>query len=348
MIAPVTHILPLVKVRRPRMLPGKGSVLVNPGDQVKATDVVAEAYLPGSHVMIDLRRALGVPPDEAHQYIERKVGDQVEKGDVIAQTEGIIPRVIRAPSAGVVIAIQKGQVLLELFGDKLEVPAGMDGVVSEILPERGAVIEGHGALIQGVWGNHRVNHGTLVRQAETPDSELTRSNLNVSLRGGVVIAGFVTKMEALAAAEELPVKGLILASMGSHLVSAALKVSFPIILIEGFGRLPMNSKAFELLTANERKGVSLNAAWDPLIGERPEVFVPLPAEGAPVLNASEFIPGKTVRIHSLPLAGAVGTILLIRPGQTRFPNGLRATAADVRLENDRTVTIPLANMDVLE
>ncbi len=348
MIAPVTHILPLVKVRRPRMLPGKGNVLVIPGDEVAATDVVAEAYLPGAHILFDLRRALGIPPEEVHQYIERKVNDPVEKGDVIAQMDGIIPRVVRAPTAGVIVAIQKGQVLLESFGDKIELKAGMNGVISEILPERGAVVEGHGALIQGVWGNHRVNLGTLVRQAEAPDSELTRANLDVSLRGGIVIGGFIAKADALAAAEELPVKGLILASMGSHLIPAAKKASFPIILIEGFGRLPMNSKAFQLLVANEKREASLNAGWDPLLGDRPEVFIPLPAEGTPVLNASEFLPGKTVRIHSLPLAGAVGTLLFTRPGQSRLPNGLRAPAAEVRLENGRTVTIPLANMDVLE
>lgn len=348
MIAPVTHILPLVKIRRPRMLPGKGSVLVNPGDEVNATDVVAEANLPGAHVLLDLRRALGISPDEAHQFIERKVGDQVEKGDVVAQSEGLIPRVVRAPSAGVIIAIQKGQVLLELFGEKLELKAGINGLVSEILPERGAVVEGHGALIQGVWGNRRVNLGTLVRQAESPESELTRSNLDVSLRGGVVIGGYVAKADALVAAEELPVKGLILASMGSHLIQAAMKVHYPIILIEGFGRIPMNSKAFQLLVANEKREVSLNAGWDPLLGERPEAFIPMPAEGTPVLNASEFLPGKTVRIRSLPLAGAVGTILLTRPGQTRLPNGLRAPAADVRLENGTVITVPLANMDVLE
>jgi hypothetical protein len=210
------------------------------------------------------------------------------------------------------------------------------------------LVEGHGALIQGVWGNHRVNLGTLVRQAEAPDSELKRSNLDVSLRGGVVVGGFVAKTDALEAAEELPVKGLILASMGSHLIPAAMKVSYPIVLIEGFGRLPMNSKAFQLLTANEKREVSLNAGWDPLLGERPEVFIPLPAEGSPVLNVSEFLPGKTVRIRSLPHAGSIGTIVLTRPGQTRFPNGLRAPAAEIRLENGKTITIPLANMDVLE
>lgn len=349
MIAPVTHILPIARIHRSRMLPGKGFVLAQPGQSVNATDVVAEAYLPGTHSLLDVRRALGLKRiDEAHKLIERKVGDRVEKGDIIAQTKGVLSRVVRAPANGMIVAIQKGQVFIELFGEKIELQAGLNGIITEVLPDHGVIIEGNGALVQGVWGNHKVNYGVLIRQAESPDSEVTRANLDVSLRSSVVLAGCLGKSDALAAAEELPVKGLILASMSSHLVPAAMKVSFPIILLEGFGRIPMNSKAFNLLAANEKQDVTLNTNWDPILGERPEIFIPLPAEGNPVLDAAEFIPGKTVRIHSEPNAGSAGVIVRTRPGQTRLANGLRAPAADIRLDNGQVVAIPLANLDVLE
>lgn len=349
MIAPVTHILPIARIQRSRMLPCTGEVLVLPGDKVGATDTIAEAHAPGPHVMLDVRRALGIPRiEDAQQLIERKVGDQLEKGDVIAQVGGVLPRVVRAPANGVIVAIQKGQVYLELFGEKIELKAGINGIVTQVLPEHGAVVEGNGSLIQGVWGNHKVSFGTLVRQAETMDSELTRANLDDSLRGTVVLAGCLGKSDALAVAEELPLKGLILASMSSHLVPLALKASFPLILIEGFGRIPMNSKAFNLLASNEKKEVSINSNWNSILGDRPEIFISLPAEAQPILDTAEFLPGKTVRIHSDPNAGAVGAIMRIRPGQVRLPNGLRAPAADIRLENGQVITLPLANLDVLE
>lgn len=349
MIAPVTHILPLTRIRRSRMLPGKGDVLVMTGDTVTATEVVAEANLPGAHLLLDVRRMLGLKsPAEIPQYIERKVGDRVEKGDIIAQIEGIFSRVVRAPAAAEIVAIQKGQVLLELIGDKFELLAGVNGTVSEVLPERGAIIEANGALIQGVWGNHQVAFGTLTCLAEAPDSELKRASIENSLRGVLIAAGHVVKDEVLTAANQLPIAGMILAGMASDLVPTALKVKFPIMLVEGFGHLPMNSKAFQLLNVNNKREASLNAGWEPLLGERPELLIPLPAEGNPVLNTSEFLPGKTVRIHSMPLTGAIGTIITTRPGQPRLANGLRAPVADVRLENGRTLTIPLVNMDVLE
>jgi len=349
MIAPLICITPLVKIHRSRMLPGKGHVLAHPGQVVNATDTVAEDYTPGEHVLIDIRRALGLSSnEEVLQLLDRKVGEQVEKGDIIAQSRGFLSRVVRAPSHGKIVAIQKGQVLLELYGDKYELKAGINGIIAEVLPDRGVIIEGHGALIQGVWGNHQINLGTLMRHAETLDTELKRSNLDISMRGAVVLSGYLGKADALAAAEELPVKGLVLGSMSSHLISTAMKASFPIILIEGFGRIPMNKKAFNLLCTNEKRELSVNACWNSLLGEKPEIFIPLPAEGKPALNFSEFLPGKTVRIHSQPYAGSVGTIALVRPGQTRLPNGLRASAADIRFENGRLATIPIANLDVLE
>lgn len=349
MIAPVTHILPLARIRRSRMLPGKGIVLAMSGQRVNATEVIAEMDLPGAHFLIDVRRALGMKRyDETLKLIDRKVGDSLEKGDVIAQTEGLVQRVVRAPFNGTIIAIQKGQVLLEQPGGKLELKAGLTGVVVEVLPEHGVVIEASGALVQGTWGNHRTNIGMLLCQADSPDQELTRANLDMSMRGAIVLSGYLGDPDALAASNELQLRGLILGSMSSSLISSALKVNFPILLTDGFGHIPMNNNAFKLLKTNEKRDITLNSNWDSLLGDRPEVFIPLPADGNPVLDSTEFTPGKIVRIHSEPYAGKIGAISRIRAGQTRLPNGLRAPAADIRLETGQVVLLPLANLDVLE
>ena len=66
MQAPVTHILPLTYIRRPRLLPVPGRVLVHPGQKVNASDIVAEGHALGQHILIDVRRALGITrADEA-------------------------------------------------------------------------------------------------------------------------------------------------------------------------------------------------------------------------------------------------------------------------------------------
>ena len=43
----------------------------------------------------------------------------------------------------------------------------------------------------------------------------------------------------------MPLRGLLLGSMTADLQAVAEKMSYPIILIEGFGHLPLNSAAFK-------------------------------------------------------------------------------------------------------
>jgi hypothetical protein len=350
MIAPVTHILPLTLIRRARMLPGKGRVLVRVGQKVSATDVIAETTISGEHVLVDVREALGLhSASQAQRLIDRKAGERIEKGDILAQTGGLFARVIRAPVDGQLIAVHRGQILLEKKGRSQEILAGINGVIAEVLPDRGAIIETHGALIQGVWGNNLVNLGLLAGATSIGMGELTRASLDVTFRGGIVMAGYITNPDALQVGEELPLRGLILGSMSSDLIEAAQRVHYPIILLEGFGRTPVNSAALNLLTTHFQRDVCMDASWDAQRGDvRPEIVIPLPASGHAPNETPEFTNGKTVRIHVPPLAGQVGTFMALRPGLTRLPNGQRVPAADVAIENAQVVTVPLANMDVLE
>jgi len=43
----------------------------------------------------------------------------------------------------------------------------------------------------------------------------------------------------------------------------------------------------------------------------------------------------------------IGTILELRPGLNVFPSGLRAPAAQVRLENGEQLLIPFVNLEVV-
>jgi hypothetical protein len=227
--------------------------------------------------------------------------------------------------------------------------AGITGMVTEVMPDRGVIIETSGALVQGVWGNGKIELGLLLSLANTPDMELTRSNLDISMRGAVVLAGTCQKADALQAAGELPLRGLILSSMNADLIPIANQLPLPVIVLEGFGRAAMDSASYRLLTSSEKRDVCLNAAaWDAYSGERPEVIIPLPADGSPPVESTEYRAGQTVRLIGMPYTGQLATLEQLRPGQTRLSNGMRAPAAAVRLENNELVVVPLANLDVLE
>jgi hypothetical protein len=240
--------------------------------------------------------------------------------------------------------------LLELEGHPFELLAGFSGVISQLLPDQGVVVETTGALIQGVWGNGKMDYGLLHVLARSPEEELRVDRLDVSLRGSVVMGGTCQEADVLAAAEDLPLRGLILASMNSDLAPAALRMRCPVLLIEGFGSLPMNSRAYKLLSTSQRREVSVLAErWDAASGKQPEVIIPLPAEPGQALvpDASELKTGQQVRVtHSL-FHGRVGTIVELIPGLTPMPNGIITPAARVRLEGAEPVDLPLANLEIL-
>jgi hypothetical protein len=349
--SPVSRFLGITTVRRFRILPVPGKVVVRKGQKVNGNDVIAEAKLAPEHLLLDIGRGLGLSPGKADAHISRQVGEEVSEGDVIAGPVGFARRVVRAPSSGRIVLAGSGQVLIELDSRPFELKAGLPGVVSELINERGAVIEATGALLQGVWGNGRIDSGLLQVVARSPQDTLSKDRLDVSQRGAVIVGGHCSDADALTAAEEIPLKGLILASMDGKLLSTAEKLRCPVVLIEGFGKIPMNPAAYKLLTTNERREIAVNAEpWDRLAGIRPELVIPLPAAGnIPILPEQDmFAPGKQVRIVSASQKGMTGTVVSLRPGLTQLPSGVKAYTAEVRFTGGESAVIPLANLEILE
>lgn len=347
MLAPVTHIIPLTKIRRARLLPTKGRVVVQVGQIVGASDVVAEARLQNQHTLVDVQRALSLASAaETRKLIDRKLGERIQEGDVIAETGKIFRRVVRAPVNGVIVMISNGQVLIEADHPPLRIKAGLEGEVIEVIPEQGVLVETNGALLQGVWGNGKINQGLLVNLA---NEELTPAKLDVSMRGSVVLSGWCSRPETLDVAAQLPLRGLILGSIMPDLIPAAEKAEFPILVLEGFGQMAINNIAYKLLTTNVQRSIALNATpWDAFSGARPEAVItlPAPAESSPEVDV--FTAGQTIRVLTPPYCGKTGILSEILPGLTTLDNGLRTRAAAVRLENSQEVTIPLVNLDILK
>jgi hypothetical protein len=249
-----------------------------------------------------------------------------------------------------VILAGSGQILIELQSRPFELKAGLPGVVVDLVEERGVTIEATGALIQAVWGNGGVDFGLMNVLAKTPDQPLTPDLMVVSMRGSIIMGGHVADREALKSATELPLRGLILASLDPSLATLAANLGVPVVLLDGFGQAAMNWSAFRLLATNDRREVAINAEpWDRFTGDRPEIVIPLPATAMPAMavDALNFAENQPVRIASAPHRGRIGTILELR-GVVSLPNGVRAPAADVRLDDGSTVLLPLANLDVLQ
>lgn len=350
MQAPVHHIVGLTSIVRERLLPISGTVLARLNQKVNSTDVIAEANWAREHVLLDVARILRITPNAAERLVKCHVDDRIPAGFEIAVGQGLFPRSVSTPREGRVVAVGGGQVLMEVGESKLELRAGISGTIIEIIPNRGAVIQTAGALIQGVWGNGRIDSGLLVNMVEKPDGVLAAGRLDVSLRGFVLLAGMAKDAETLQIAGDLPVRGLILSSLLPSLIQAAREMRYPIMVTDGFGAMPMNSAAFKLLSTNTKRDVTVNAeVYDRYSGARPEAIIPLPiTTELPVpREVQTFTVGLQVRMRRPPALGMIGSIVAVKPGLTMLASGLRAAAAEVQLENGETVVVPLVNLEVV-
>ncbi len=351
MYAPITHILPLATIVRARKLPVDGRIIARVGQKVSATDIVADVIIGRKYRIVDIAQMLKVPPKKAGTFLKVKKGQKIAKGEILAESTGFFAQEAVSPAEGKVVAAGGGKIVLETGGSLFELVAGLPGVVSEVTGASGVVIRATGAIVQGLWGNGRLETGVMVSLFDKPDGALDPAGLqDVNLRGLVVVGGHVDNPAVFKNAAELPLRGLILASITPALLTIAAQAPFPVILTDGFGRRPMNPTAFKLLTTNVKRTITINAEfYDRQNSTRPEIFIPLPVTQEPPepREIDTFAPGQNVRVCYLLRPAQTGTLITLRPGWSALPNGLKAPAAEVRLESGEQVLVPLTNLEVL-
>jgi hypothetical protein len=351
MISKVKQIHAMTSIKRERVLPISGDVLVRRMQKVAPTDVIVVAPLKPKFLLIDIAEGLNVSSSKADDLLQRRSGDDLVKGDVIAGPVGIFQRVIRAPDPGLVRIAGEGKVLFEIASPVNELQAGMDGTVTNIIPERGAIIETNGALIQGVWGNGKIAYGVVQPVSNDLLQELVPEQLNISFRGVILSAGFCRSPEVLEAASNIPIKGLILGSITSDLIPLAKSVDYPIMVIDGFGERPMNRAAESILVANKDRNIALNAQkYDPFQGNYPEVIISQTAHSdtEPPSEIETLRAGKKVIIINGPDVNKIGKIETVLPQKKKTASGIMAKVAEVTLPNEQVEIIPLANLKIIK
>lgn len=350
MIVDVVRTASFLEITRAYRLPYPGQVLVNKGLDLNPGDIIAEAEIPGKVVMLDIAKGLGLSAEETKACIIREVDESLEEGDVIAQYEKTLPRLFRAPVDGKIISYHKGQMALATSTQKVAIHANMIGKVEEVIPEYGAVLSAKGSLIQGMWGNGLAGSGALNVLESTKDAPLEPSMLE-DLTGGEVLAGSIClKQGFLTACQEKEIAGLILSSLSPDLIEAVLSVSFPVILLQGFGNIPFAEDVFDLLQLNNGSLVSVNACQrDNLKGKCPELIVP--KEEGNLERALGFRKklevGDRVRITSGKAIHQTGRVVELLETDQVFDNGLILPTAIVKLKSLEKIKVPQQNLLVI-
>jgi hypothetical protein len=350
---PETRAMPLTLIRRERRLPVPGKVLVANGEKVQPTQVVAQAEISGEVRIINVARLLRVPSARAARYLKVKEGDDVTTHTVIA-ARGVLPggRVV-SPTDGFVYRIDKskGRVLIKVVTKPFLLTAYLSGLVASVVSGRGVVIETTGAVVEALVGFGDESFGVLQVVARDPADVLRAKSIDVTSHGAIVVGGAWVDEGALQQAMQLQVRGIIAGSMEGRLIDLARSMSFPILLTEGLGRIPMSRPIFKLLHSNAGREASISALTRTRWGVmRPEVLIPLPADSRPAPPVALGTPvtvGAFVRVVRGSLQGATGTVTTIFDRPVQIGSGARVHGVEVDLEDAGKTFVPFANLEIL-
>ncbi|MCJ7512679.1 MAG: hypothetical protein MUO23_06875 [Anaerolineales bacterium] len=349
-LALVSHVIPMALIRRERQLPAPGTVIARLNEKVLASDVIAEGELAPSHVFLDLVRALGVHERDVARYLLHQAGDRLEAGELIAGPAGVGRRTVRAPAPGRIVTFHRGRLLYEVRGKPIGLRAGFPGMIIGTDGTRSVTLETPGALVQGIWGNGRQEFAML-RTVGGAGESIRSDQLDINLRGALLIGGILNQAGPLQQMTQLTVRGLVVGSATFDLVAQLMRMPFPVVLTEGFGEIPMNSAAYGLLTTSAGREAAIDARMgDAFSQQRPEIIIPLPATRKSELpeEVVALTPGTRVRVLRPPYAGAVGAIRDLPTKAVDYPSGLLARSALVELEGTGTRSVPLANLEVIQ
>jgi len=339
-----------IDIRRIRRLPVPGNVLVKLGEAVQPEDVIAEAHIPTKVQSLDIARGLGVLPSEAASFMVRDLGEVVQQGDVIAQYDGSLPRLVRAPVGGKLLDWQNGQVILASGAKFEQVKAVMIGEASEIILNFGAVIRTQGCLIQGVWGNGRAGSGVLTLLDPKLEEPLDAFEMDALEQGQVLAAGYCSQKDVFPLLVKKSLAGLILGSLAPELIGIAKGQPFPIIVLQGFGRIPSDLLSVSLLTDCAGEQACINACdRDVFKSTRPEVMIPL-KDGEPDIelgSRSQLALGQWVQVIGGKAFGQTGEVVALSTDETLFESGINLPSVQVRLHSDEEITVPSQNLVIL-
>lgn len=355
-------------VVKERKLPLLGDVTVAPGDRVAHDTVVARTELPGDIYPVQVAHALGVEPAELADAMLKKEGEGMVKGEVIARSRsffGLFKNEVESPIDGHVesISFRTGQVILQRPPVPVEVDAFMDGEVVEVHAREGVTVRTHGAYIQGIFGVGGEAWGEIVIVSSGPDRLLEPGELNAGHAGKVVVGGSGVTLAAVNRARELGVSAIIAGGfdkgdlkelLGFELgvaITGNEDLGITLITTEGFGAIPMTKRTWELLGALAGRSASVNGATQIRAGViRPEIVVPLPDE--PMVEETRhtgaLVIGSEVRIIRQPWFGQRGRVSALPPELTVIESGAHVRVLEVETEAGERVTLPRANIELIE
>jgi hypothetical protein len=358
-----------ITIQKIRRLPIPGELLVKVGDEVTEGQSVARAYLPGDSELLKVSSLLGIEPEDLPVVLRKKIGDSVKEGETIANYSaffGLIKKSVESPVSGTIESISDitGRVLIRGPPKPLEIDAYIPGLIVDIIPREAVVIETNAGILQGIFGIGGETHGEIKIAVDSYQDELRDEHVSSEDAGKILVGGSEVTCKTLQKAAKVGIKGIIVGGIkdvelfaftGTEIgvaITGNEDLGITFMVTEGFGKMNMSKRSFNLLKEFEGQQAAMNGATQIRAGVmRPEIIIPhgtLSKQSGDVDLSDGLTGGTPVRIIREPYFGALGAITSLPVELQRLESESYVRVAEVILETGEKVIIPRANVEIIE
>jgi hypothetical protein len=203
--------------------------------------------------------------------------------------------------------------------------------------------------------------------AKSPEEVLAADMIDASCAGKVLVGGSLVTGEALAEAVKTGVKGLVVGGVEDEdlikfigyeigvAITGQEELGLTLIITEGFGKMKMPQRTFDLLKSFDGREASINGATQIRAGViRPEIVIALTESEAKTQveeigeASGGMTPGTPVRVIRDPYFGAIGQVLSLPVELQKAESESDVRVVEVQLEDGRKVIVPRANVEIIE
>lgn len=357
-------------VRKRRILPLKGEVVVKVGDKLNPNDVVARTHLPGNVVPLNVANKLGVPPEDLPIVMQKKEGDPIKEGEQIALKKSFIKWFSSSASATITGTIESissitGQVLQRGEPIPVEVTSYVKGTVAEVVENEGVVMETYASFVQGIFGIGGETFGDIHIAVPDNTTVLEDNLITDDMKGKVIVGGAMVTASALKKAISVGVKGIVVGGFDDKdlrdflgydigvAITGNEDIGITLVVTEGFGQIDMAQKTFDLLKRHEGEMACINGATQIRAGViRPEVVVPTESKKDVDNESASGIGGLTtgspIRVIRHPYFGYLGTVTDLPAPLQVLESESKARVLKVKFDDGSEVVVPRANVEMIE
>jgi ribosomal protein L27 len=330
-----------------RHLGQNNQTLVSVNDYVTPSDIIGEKKPSAGFHIVNVGLLLRVPSDKAANYIIRKEGERIYKGELIAEKKKMLSsdaQHIFATVDGMIQQINKttGQIMIKIIKKQEYVPAGLWGKVSKI--DTGNIyIDAPVLQVNGKAGRGFEREGT-IKILENRHEVIREYSIKEEHSGKIIVGGSLLTREAITRAVSLGVIGFITGGINYQdilLINQNSDIGLTIITMEGYGSIQINENIYKELD-------QYNNFFAFIDGKEKTLSIPLEkVETETIVTETDKVlrVSSNVRISSDESIGNTGQVQEMI-SQYQFPSGLITSAVKIIIRNKEYI-VPQSNVEIL-